>query len=67
MRITLGSEEAIRKQSKKTFKKEQGQNSGLFEKNSFEDFTYHKFKELMLDENTAGFMKDYMEQLEKFQ
>jgi hypothetical protein len=45
MRLTLGSEEAIRKQSKKTFdksgqgKKENGQ-SGLFEKSSFEDFTH---------------------------
>lgn len=33
----------------------------MFEKNSFENFTYQKFKELMFDEKAS---KDFLEQIE---
>lgn len=45
MRMALGSEEAVREQSKKTLKGDSkkslnGSGNGLFEKHSFQDFTH---------------------------
>lgn len=66
MRMALGSEEAIRNQSRQTLKNSGSKNelksSGLFEKNSFQDFTNKQFKNLLFDPST---MDNFIEELEK--
>ena len=69
MRMALGSEEAIRQQSKNTLKthnqssnsKTDLKSSGLFEKNSFQDFTNKQFKNLLFDTSS---MDNFIQELE---
>ena len=69
MRMALGSEEAIRQQSKNTLKthnqssnsKTDLKSSGLFEKNSFQDFTNKQFKNVLFDPSS---MDNFIQELE---
>eukprot|EP00347_Sterkiella_histriomuscorum_P003387 403364494 len=66
MRYALGSEEALRKNSKNALKKSKGDSdlkgSGIFEKHSFQDFTNQKFKQFLFDQDA---LNDVMKEFEK--
>ena len=58
----LGSEQSVIEKSKSVLEQRPKRPSSLFEKNSFQDYTSKKFKNLLFDEGTV--MDDFLDQIE---
>ncbi len=65
MRMAMGSEETVRKQSKQMVEGGRAStSSGMFEKSSFQDFTFKKYKEFMFDDGMGKFLDEVEHTLE---